>query len=108
MKQYQTIPEHKKKTKKYFVLSHLCPVHEDLIGIWKPLSGQSVNSVGQGKCTFDRQSENFKNYASGNHVSTSSCMLRIEKLITFNTAFMWTFHTNSLLHGYLFLMHVHK
>ena len=38
----------------------------------------------------------FKNYASGNHVSTSSCMLRIEKLITFNMTCRWTFH-NSLL-----------
>ena len=45
-----------------------------------------------------------------NHVLTSSCMLRIEKLITFNTTCMGTFHTNSLvlLHGYLFLVHLHK
>ena len=33
---------------------------------------------------------------------------RIEILITFDIAFMWTFHTNSLLHKYLFLVHVHK
>ena len=43
------------------------------------------------------------------HSSTSSCMLRIEKVITFNLTWKWTyFHTNSLLHGHLFLMHVHK
>ena len=92
-----------------FALRNLCPVHEVLSGIWNPLiSGQIVNSFGQGKCTFDCQSANLKNYASGNHVSTSSCMLRIEKLINFNMTCMWTFHTNSLLHRYLFLMHVHK
>ena len=50
------------KTKKYFVLHHLCPVHEILTGIWNPLiSGQIVNSFGQGKCTFDCQSGNLKN-----------------------------------------------
>ena len=76
---------------------------------WNPLiSGQIVNSFGQGKCTFDCQSGNFKNYSSGNHVSTRSCMLRIEKLMNFNMTCMWTFHTNSLLHGHLFLVHVHK
>ena len=54
--------------------------------------------VWSGKCTFHchDQSGNSKNYASGNHVSTSSCMLRIEKLITFNMTCTWTFH-NSLL-----------
>ena len=84
-------------------------VDELLTGILNTLiSGQIVNSFGQGKCTFDCQSGNLKNYASGNHVSTSSCMLRIEILITFNVTCMWTFHTNSLLHEYLFLMHVHK
>ena len=31
-----------------------------------------------------------------------------EKLITFNMTCLWTFHTNSLLHRYLFLMHVHE
>ena len=78
------------------------------VEIWNPLiPGQIVNSFGQGKCTFDCQSGNFKNYSSGT-VSTRSCMLRIEKLINFNMTCMWTFHTNSLLHGYLFLMHVHK
>ena len=59
---------------------------------------QIVNLFGQGKCTFDCQSGNFKNYSSGT-VSTRSCMLRIEKLINFNMTCMWTFHTNSLLHG---------
>ena len=54
------------------------------MGVWKPLSGQIAHSFGQGKCTFDCQSGNFKNYGSGNLVSTSSCMLRIEKLITLN------------------------
>ena len=70
-------------------------------------SGQIVNSFGQ--CTFDCQSGNLKNYTSGNHVSTSSCLLRTEILkYTINITGMWTFHTNSLLHEYLFLMHVHK
>ena len=78
----QIFPE--QKTKKSFVLHHLWPVHEVLTGIWNPLiSGQIVNSFGQGKCTFDCQSGNLKNYASGKHVSTSSCMLRIEILITY-------------------------
>ena len=97
----QIFPE--QKTKIYIVLHHLFPEHEVLI-----ISGQLVSAFGQGKCTFDYQSGNLKNYASGNHVSTSSCMLRIEILITFNITCMWTFHTNSLLHEYLFLMHVHK
>ena len=97
------------KTKKSFALRYLCPVHEVLSGILEPLiPGQIVNSFGQGKGTFDCQSGNFKNYSSGNHDSTRSCMLRIEKLINFNMTCMWTFHTNSLLHGYLFLIHVHK
>ena len=70
----QIFPE--QKTKKSFALQHLCPVHEVLTGIWNPLIfAHIVNSFGQGKCTFDCQSENLKNYASGNHVSTSSCML---------------------------------
>ena len=84
-------------------------MHEILTGIWNPLiSGQIVNSFGQGKCTFDCQSRNLKNYASGAHVSTSPCMLRTEILITVNISCIWTFHTNSLLHEYLFLMHVHN
>ena len=78
-----------------------------LTGIWNPLiSAQIINSFGQRNCTFDCQSGNLKNYASGNHLSTSSCMLRIEILITFNITCMWTFHTNSLFHEYSFLMHV--
>ena len=95
----QIFPE--QKTKKSFALHHLCPVHEVITGIWNPLiSAQIVNSFGQGKCTFDCQSGNLKNYASGNHVSTSLCMLRIEIVITFNITCMWTFHTNSLLHEF--------
>ena len=80
------------------------------MGVWKPQSGEIVHLFGQGKCTFDCQSAwNFNNYSSCNHVPTSSCILRIEKLITFNMTCMWTFHTNSLLLiGYLFFMHVHK
>ena len=79
------------------------------VEFWNSLiPGQIVNSFGQGKDTFDCQSGNFKNYSSGNYASTRSCMLRIEKLINFNMTCMWTFHTNSLLHGYLFLIHVHK
>ena len=59
----QIFPE--QKTKKSFALHHLCPVHEVLTGIWNPLiSAQIVNSFGQGKCTFDCQSGNLKNYAS--------------------------------------------
>ena len=102
------------KTKKSFVLRHLSPVHKVLTGIWKPLSGQIVSSSihlvreSVHKCTFDRQPGNFQNYASGNHVSTSACMLKIEKLITFNMTCIWTLHTKSLLHGYLFLMHVYE
>ena len=72
----QNFPE--QKTKKSFALPHLCPwpVHEVLSGIWNPLiSGQIVISFGQGKCTFDCQTGNIKNSSSGNHVSTSSCML---------------------------------
>ena len=92
-----------------FALRNLCPVHEVLSGIWNPLiSGQIVNSFGQGKCTFDCQSRNLKNYPSGAHVSTSPCTLRTETLITVNISCIWTFHTNSLLHEYLFLMHVHN
>ena len=55
----QIFPE--QRTKKSFSLHHLCPVHEVLTGIWNPLiSAQIVNSFGQGKCTFDCQSGNFK------------------------------------------------
>ena len=55
----QVFPEQKTKTS--FVLHHLWPVHEVLTGIWNPLiSGQIVNSFGQGKCTFDCQSGNLK------------------------------------------------
>ena len=40
------------ENKEVFALRHLCPVHEVLSGIWNPLiSGQIVNSFGQGKCT---------------------------------------------------------
>ena len=60
----QIFPE--QKTKKSFALGHLCPVHELWVEIWNPLiSGQIVNSFGQGKCTFDCQSGNFKNSSSG-------------------------------------------
>ena len=54
--------------------------------------------IWSGKCTFGchDQFRNFKTYASGNHFSTSSCVLRIEKLTTFNMTCTWTFH-NSLL-----------
>ena len=85
-KNQETIPSRffpEQKTKKSFVLRHLSPVHKVLTGIWKPLSGQIVSSSihlvreSVHKCTFDRQSGNFQNYASGNHVSTSACMLRI-------------------------------
>ena len=103
----QIFPE-KKKKEVFCFTSSVSSVHDVVTGIWKPLIfGHIVNSFGQGKCAFDCQSGNFKNYSSGNHFSTSLCMLRIEKLITFNMTFMWTFQTNPLLHGYLFLMHVH-
>ena len=91
----QIFPERKQRI---FLLYVICvhilwdpgevPVHEVLSGIKNPLiSGQIVNSFGQGKCTFDCQAGNFKNYSSGNHASKSSCMLRIEKLIDFNGSF---------------------
>ena len=68
-----------------------------LSGILEPIiSGQIVNSFGQGKRTSDCQSGNFKNYSFGNHVSTRSRMFRMEKLINSNMTCMWTFHTNSL------------
>ena len=54
----QVFPE--QKTKKSFVLHHLCPVHV-LTGIWNSLiSEQIVNSFGRGMCTFDCQSGNLK------------------------------------------------
>ena len=56
----QIFPE--QKTKKSFVLRHLCPVHEVLSRSGNPLiSGQIVNLFGQGRCTFDCQSGTFKN-----------------------------------------------
>ena len=88
----QIFPE--QKTKKSFVLHHLCQVHEVLSGIWNLLIPGQIVSLGI-----------YKNYASSNHVSTSSCMLRIEKLITFNITCIWTFHTNSLLHDRVFVSH---
>ena len=102
----QIFPE--QKTKSFFNV--FCVQYTKFwleFGIQKYLDKLSIHLVRE-KCTFDSQSGNLKNYASGNHVWTSSCMLRIEKLITFNMTCTWTFHTNSLLHGYLFLMHVHK
>ena len=65
-KTHETIPSRlspEQKTKKSFGLRHLCPVHEVLTGVWKLLSGQIVNSFGHGRCTFDYQSGNVKNYA---------------------------------------------
>ena len=49
-----------------------------------------------------------KNYGCENVVWASSGMLRIEKPITFNKTCMWAFHTNSLLHGYVFHVCVHR
>ena len=90
-------PEH--KTKKSFVLPHLCPVHEVLTGIWnhKYLDKLSIH--------FVRESVTvslgiYKTMPLVNHVSTSSCMLRTEILITFNITCMWTFYANSLLHEF--------
>ena len=50
----------------------------------------------------------LKNYGCKNVVWASSGMLRIEKPITFNKTCMWAFHTNSLLHGYVFHVCVHR
>ena len=88
MKQYQTdFPL--TENKEVFSFTSSVSTHKVLTGIWNPLlSGQIVNSIGQGKCTFDCQPGNFQNYNSDNHISTSSCMLRIEKLITFNMTCM--------------------
>ena len=98
-------PLNRKQRIKSFALRHLCPVHEVLSGIGNSLiSGQIVTLFGQGKCTFDCQSGTFKNYSSGNHVSTNSCMLKIEKLINFNMTCMWTFHTNFTL-AWVFVSH---
>ena len=75
------------RKQKSFAFRHLCPVHEVLSGILEFINiwtNCQMNTFGPGKCTFDCQSGNFKNYSSGNHVSTRSCMLRIEKLINFN------------------------
>ena len=100
-KNHETIPSRvfpEQTTKKSFVLRRLCPVHEVLTGVLEGIVCTNCQFIWSGKCTFGchDQSRNFKNYASGNHVSTSSCMLRIEKLITFNMTCTWTFH-NSLL-----------
>ena len=49
----QIFPE--QKTRRSFALRHLCLVHEGFSGIWNPLiSGQIVNSFGQGKCTISK------------------------------------------------------
>ena len=53
------------ENKEASLLHLLCPVHEVLTGIWNSLiSEQIVNSFGQGKCSFDCQSGNLRNYAS--------------------------------------------
>ena len=63
---------------------------------WKPLIiWANCQFIWSGKVyIIDCQSET-KNYASGNHVSTSSCMLRIEKLITYLS---YTIYSISLFH----------
>ena len=76
----QIFPE-KKKKEVFCFTSSVSSVHDVVTGIWKPLIfGHIVNSFGQGKCAFDCQSGNFKNYSSGNHFSTSLCMLRTTSL----------------------------
>ena len=100
----QIFPE--QRTKKSFSLHHLCPVHEVLTGIWNICT--NCQFIWSGKVYIWLPVWEFKNYASGNHVSTSSCLLGIEILMTFNVTCLWTFHTNSILHEYLFRMHVHK
>ena len=69
-----------------------------VMGVWRPLSGQIVNLCGQWKCTFDRVWEFLKRMTvatmSDQHHLYMTCM--------------WTFHTNSLLHGFMFLMHTNN
>ena len=78
-----------------------------VMGVWRPLSGQIVNLCGQWKCTFDRVWE-FQNLWLW--------QLCLSKLVHFENwdtdhlymTCMWTFHTNSLLHGFMFLMHTNN
>ena len=44
-----------------------------VVKVWKPLSGQIVNSFGQGKCTFDCQSRNFKTMALATMSEAYAC-----------------------------------
>ena len=99
---------HEHKTKKSFALRHLCPINEVLSALWNPLiSGQIVNSFGQGKCTFDCQSAFQKLFLS------QTCLNKVMHVENWETDQLQhdlyvDISTNSLLHGYLFLMHVHK
>ena len=67
----------------------------------------------QGKCSFDSsQSGKLKSMAVALSQQAHACLewTPMEKLITFNSTrlTLWTFHTNSLLHRYLFLMRVQE
>ena len=97
VKTYQAHPEHKTKTS--FVLPHLCTVHKVLTGIWsdKYLDKLSIHFV---RKSVTVSLGIYKTTPLVNHVSTSSCILRTEILITFNITCMWTFYTNSLLHEF--------
>ena len=100
----QIFPE--QKTKKSFALRHLCPVHEVLSGILESINTwTNCQFICSGKGHIKLSVWKFQKLFLW---QPCSCMLRIETLINFNMTCMWTFHTNSLLHGYLFLMHVHK
>ena len=52
---YDTTPSRLSLNRKQrSLLDYVIRVHEILTGIWNPLiSGQNVNSFGQGKCAFD-------------------------------------------------------
>ena len=93
---------HEQKTKKSFALRHLCPINEVLSALWNPLiSGQIVNSFGQGKCTFDCQSAFQKLFLS------QTCLNKVMHVENWETDQLQhdlyvDISTNSLLHGYFF------
>ena len=83
------------KTRKSFALRHLCLLHEVLSGIWSPLiSGQIVNSFGQGKCTISKT------------IPLATILNKLMHVENWETmTCMWTIHTNSLLHAWVFVSH---
>ena len=80
---------------------------EDSLSAFTPSAMEAINNLGKLSIHLVRESVYYwlsvweKKYASGNHVSTSSCMLRIEKLITYLS---YTIYSICLppFHSYLF------